>query len=210
MRFIAIALALVATAAAVPTDTLFGRTTCSTPEGPGTCEKTSACKTTKVAGHCPGAADIECCVKAVFNAKITRAEIIARGELWIKEKVPYSMTKTHADAEGAQYRTDCSGFVSMALHITPPGLSTVTLPQVAKKIAWNDLQPGDFVGTLGAGTGGADGHVTLFHSWVSSAKKEYNTLECRGTAFGCVAFKRPVGWKDGSHTSAPYRYIHVE
>ncbi|EFY84163.1 hypothetical protein MAC_09795 [Metarhizium acridum CQMa 102] len=81
----------------------------------------------------------------------------------------------------------------MALHATPPGYNT----------------PGDLVGTLGPGTGGAAGHVTLFYSWADASKTSYNTLECRGGA-GCVAYKRPVGWTDGPYTAKPYRYIHVE
>lgn len=147
---------------------------------------------------------------STMGGKIKRSEIISRGEFWINRHVPYSMNAEYPDPEGTKYRTDCSGFVAMALHAAAPGTNTVGLPAIAKEIAWNDLQPGDFVGTLGPGTGGADGHVTLFKSWVDSSKKSYHTLECRGTAYGCVAYTRPIGWKDGSFTSKPYKYIHVE
>ncbi|OBT81923.1 hypothetical protein VE02_09684 [Pseudogymnoascus sp. 03VT05] len=143
------------------------------------------------------------------NGKITRKEIIARGKYWIDRHVPYSMSGYYPDPKGTKYRTDCSGFVAMALHASAPGYSTVELPRIGTQIAWMDLQPGDFVGTLGPGTGGSGGHVTLFLSWTDSTKKAYNTLECRGTAYGCVAYKRNVGWKDGSFTAKPYRYIHV-
>ena len=143
------------------------------------------------------------------NGKISRKEIIARGHYWIDRHVPYSMRGSYPDPEGTRYRTDCSGFVAMALHASAPGYSTVDLGRIGHQIAWKDLQPGDFVGTLGPGTGGAYGHVTLFLSWADSGKKTYNSLECRGTAYGCVAFKRKVGWKEGSFTSKPYRYIHV-
>jgi hypothetical protein len=144
-----------------------------------------------------------------YNGKISRAEIMSRGEYWISRHVPYSMEKTYPDPEGRKYRTDCSGFVSMAVHTLSPGYTTVSLLDVVKEIEWSDLKPGDMVGTLGVGTGGSGGHVTLFKSWVDSSHKEYNTLECRGTAYGCVAYKRPVGWKEGSHTAKPYRYIRV-
>lgn len=143
-----------------------------------------------------------------YKGQISRKEIISRGEFWVSRHIPYSMNDEYPDPQGRKYRTDCSGFVSMALHASAPGFNTVSLPEIAKPIAWKDLQPGDFVGTLGAGTGGAAGHVTLFKSWADSSKKEYNTLECRGT-YGCVAYKRPVSWKDGSFTAKPYRYIHV-
>src|SRR6266536_1233220 len=109
--------------------------TCSTPSGSGTCKLTSSgCSGGSfIAGYCPGPADEQCCVKGAsgFNAPISRSEIISRGEYWISRHVPYSMDATYPDPEGTPYRTDCSGFVSMCIHITPPGLSTVTLPEVA-------------------------------------------------------------------------------
>lgn len=145
-----------------------------------------------------------------MNGRITREEIISRGQKWIDDEVPYSMSAFYPDPQGTDYRTDCSGFVAMALHASAPGASTVSLPAIATEISWDDLQPGDFVGTLGPGTGGANGHVTLFHSWVDSNRTTYHTLECRGTAYGCVAFEREIGWKDGSFTSKPYKYIRVE
>lgn len=144
-----------------------------------------------------------------YKGEISRKEILSRGEYWVSRHIPYSMSAYYPDPDGRKYRTDCSGFVSMALHASAPGLSTVSLPEIAKAISWEDIQPGDFVGTLGSGTGGAAGHVTLFKSWADSSKKEYNTLECRGT-YGCVAYKRPVGWKVGSYTAKPYRYNNVK
>lgn len=146
---------------------------------------------------------------SAYQGSIKRSEIISRGQNWISKHVPYSMSKTYPDPQGRNYRTDCSGFVSMALHAASPGYSTVSLPEIAKSIAWADLKPGDFVGTLGAGTAGSGGHVTLFLSWADSSHSAYNTLECRGTAYGCVAYKRNVGWTDNGRTSKPYRYIHV-
>lgn len=145
---------------------------------------------------------------SAYNGNINRTEIISRGQYWVSRHVPYSMTKNYPDPQGRNYRTDCSGFVSMALHATAPGYNTVSLPDIATSISWDDLLPGDFVGTLGAGTGGADGHVTLFLSWADSAHSAYNTLECRGT-YGCVQYKRSVGWGVGSHTAKPYRYKKV-
>ena len=145
---------------------------------------------------------------SAYQGNIKRAEIISRGRYWVDKHVPYSMNKNYPDPQGRNYRTDCSGFVSMALHASAPGYNTVSLPSITKQIAWADLKPGDLVGTLGPGTGGAAGHVTLFLSWADSGHTAYNTLECRGT-YGCVAYKRNVGWKDGSFTAKPYRYLKV-
>ncbi|EFY87702.1 hypothetical protein J3459_008626 [Metarhizium acridum] len=143
------------------------------------------------------------------NGPITRQEIIERGQHWVRKHIPYSMSNFYPDQQGVKYRTDCSGFVSMALHTTAPGRSTVSLPEIGTAIAWKDLKVGDFVGTLGAGTDGADGHVTLFNGWADSAHKRYKTLECMGSK-GCVAYERAVGWKVGSHVAKPYRYKNVK
>lgn len=143
-----------------------------------------------------------------IGSPISRKDVIARGQFWVQKHIPYSQTATYPDPQGTRYRTDCSGFVSMALHANAPGLNTVGLPSIVHGINWNDLKPGDLVGTLGPGTGGDDGHVTLFLAWADAAHKNYKTLECRGT-YGCVAYQRPVAWKDGRFTSKPYRYNKI-
>lgn len=143
-----------------------------------------------------------------YNGPISRQEILDRADFWIAQGIPYSMEKTEPDVNGRAYRTDCSGFVSMALHADSPGRNTVTLPEIATAITMDEIKPGDFIGTLGAGTGGAAGHVVLFTSWTDSSKTAYNTVECKG-GDGCVAYSRPVGWSVGEFTSKPYRYIRV-
>ncbi|KAL2155864.1 hypothetical protein VTH82DRAFT_606 [Thermothelomyces myriococcoides] len=146
---------------------------------------------------------------SVYQGKINRTEIIQRGEYWTKQNVPYSMEKTYPDPQGRYYRTDCSGFVSMALHAMAPGYSTVSLPEVAKAISWDDLKAGDFIGTLGAGTGGSGGHVTLFQSWVDDDRTQYWSLECASTALGCLRQKRNKIWSVNGKTAEPYRYTKV-
>lgn len=141
------------------------------------------------------------------SADITRDEIMRRAEFWVAKHIPYSMNAYAPDPQGTRYRTDCSGFVSMAVK-AGTSLSTVTLPSISHPIGWEDLLPGDLVGTLGPGTGGASGHVTLFKSWVDASHTAYHTLECKGDA-GCVAYQRKKGWTDGPFTAKPYRYNHV-
>ena len=143
-----------------------------------------------------------------YNGPISRKEILERGNYWVSQGIPYSMEKTEPDQNGRQYRTDCSGFVSMAYHANSPGYSTVSLPEIAEAIDWDDLVEGDMVGTLGDGTGGANGHVVIFTSWIGSDKKEFNTIECKGTD-GCVAWTRPVAYPVGAYTAKPYRYTRV-
>lgn len=60
MHFLTVAFALVSVASATPA--IFDRTSCSTPDGSGTCVATSSCGGFSVAGYCPGAANIQCCI----------------------------------------------------------------------------------------------------------------------------------------------------
>jgi len=184
----------------------------------GNCRWTNQCSGSSASGFCPGPSDFKCCLsgggssggggESSINSPISRSEIVTRGRYWTSRNVPYSQSATYPDSEGTRYRTDCSGFVSMALHTNHPGYSTVTLPEIAVRIEWDQLQEGDFVGTLGAGTGGDDGHVVLFHSWVDSSRKRFKTLECRGSQ-GCVASERPKAFEVGSKSALPYKYKRV-
>ncbi|KAH7099403.1 hypothetical protein BKA62DRAFT_311376 [Auriculariales sp. MPI-PUGE-AT-0066] len=73
MRFsiaFTIAASLAGFVAALPTESsnvteIAARASCSTPLGSGTCVKTSSCTSTgfNVAGYCPGAANVQCCIK---------------------------------------------------------------------------------------------------------------------------------------------------
>lgn len=139
---------------------------------------------------------------------ITRQEILARAHFWVDQNVPYSQQRSAPDAQGKLYRTDCSGLVSMALHLNGSP-STVNLPDYLTPISWHELQPGDVVGTLGPGTGGDAGHVVLFNGWADAAHTRFHTLEERGGGHGAVEHVRDVGYTVGDFVAAPYRYNQV-
>ena len=105
--------------------------------------------------------------------------MIRRAAFWVQKKVPYSMSKYYPDVNGKKYRTDCSGYVSMAWSLSS-SLSTVTLPGVSKKISKNDLKAGDILCKCGPNTGGAGGHVLIFEKWVDAAKTKYWAYEQHG------------------------------
>lgn len=93
---------------------------------------------------------------------IVRNDIMIRGRSWIDERVPYSQSATHKNKFGS-YRTDCSGYVSMAWALDQ-SRTTFTLWDVTKQIASGDLQPGD---ALLKDSGGTD-HVALFVRWAGA------------------------------------------
>lgn len=103
-------------------------------------------------------------------------EVISRAKTWVDRGVPYSMSKYTSAPGGGSYRTDCSGFVSMAWKLGT-SMSTVTLPQVAKKISKNDLRKGDIIMKGGSGSAGAAGHVVIFEKWADAGKTKYWAYE---------------------------------
>jgi len=93
------------------------------------------------------------------SAAIVRSDILNRAKSWLDERVPYSQSSSHRNQFGT-YRTDCSGFVSMAWALSS-SYTTWTLWNVTNKIGAGELQPGD---ALLKDAGGTD-HVALFVRW---------------------------------------------
>ncbi|WP_296137459.1 hypothetical protein [uncultured Tessaracoccus sp.] len=140
------------------------------------------------------------------GAPIDRALVKARALTWVDQGVPYSMEAYHPDPQGRNYRTDCSGFVSMAFHL-PDSLSTVTLPEHFTPIDKGDLRPGDIIGNLGPGSAGAAGHVVIFDGWVEGSNQtRFHSIEERGDA-GAVSNERTFG--DSYWNQQGYRYNQI-
>lgn len=114
----------------------------------------------------------------------TRA-IVARGKVWVDKNVPYSQAKV-ADLNGnivtntdIGYRTDCSGFVSMAWGLNPKGNEPTTgdLGKKAAKETFTDvnkLLPGD---AINRHTGDDRNHVVLFVRWLNASKTRFEAYD---------------------------------
>ncbi|MFM9368637.1 NlpC/P60 family protein [Streptomyces sp. Da 82-17] len=109
----------------------------------------------------------------------SRDTTIARAKRWLTandgQRVPYSQTKTWGG-----YRTDCSGYVSMALQLPKPGPNTVGLASstYTRKIKMSSLRKGDLI--IDANGTNTTRHVVIFVKWTSSARKSYVAYEQRG------------------------------
>lgn len=112
------------------------------------------------------------------GGRISRAEIISRAQDWWQRQIPYNQTDDATDVEGVSYRTDCSGFVSMAWRL-PTSRTTDTLDDISTEIAKSDLQPGDIMMWDGPGN---DGHVVLFQKWEDKAAGTFWLYEEASTA----------------------------
>lgn len=128
---------------------------------------------------------------------IARSTIIARGQSWVDKHVPYSQSKTY---DG--YRTDCSGFVSMAWQLSKPGLTTSTMRSVAGNIGKDQLQPGDAINCDSK-------HIVLFAGWTNSSKTHYIAMEEANSATGTVKRVTPYPYWGGDSCYHPIRYNSV-
>jgi hypothetical protein len=139
---------------------------------------------------------------AGYGGDVHRDTVMERGKDWYSRNVPYNQSATAWDMNnGKKYRTDCSGFISMAWKLNS-SLTTSTLDTVSHVINWNDLLRGDALLLQGD-------HVQLFDKWVdANAKADFWIYEEGSTASDMnhrqihVVTERNDGYK-------PYRYNHI-
>ncbi|SDD92187.1 hypothetical protein [Glycomyces harbinensis] len=94
---------------------------------------------------------------AAYRGTIVRDEVMDRARNWFTRNIQYNGNSRATDIDGDHtYRQDCSGFVSMCWHTSTPGHSTRSIPDIANRIEWSQLKPGDVVNS-------ADNHCMLYH-----------------------------------------------
>ena len=107
------------------------------------------------------------CRKVAPSTDPARTAIIDRAKSWLDANVQYSMGAYYQG-----YRTDCSGFVSMAWQLGTSA-STGTLPNYSRYINWSELLPGDAI-LRPSGNGFPYGHVMIFEGWTDASKTRYS------------------------------------
>jgi cell wall-associated NlpC family hydrolase len=111
---------------------------------------------------------------------LTRDEVLTRARSWLSVGIPYSQSRCYHNQYG-DYRTDCSGFVSMAWGLGGSGSAfwTGNLLDRSYGISRADLKPGD---ALLRHTGDpSENHVALFVAWADSAHTQPNVIEQTGS-----------------------------
>lgn len=120
------------------------------------------------------------------NGHISSSTIISRAMKWInyRPSIPYS-EYAHVNDTGANpaqaWRTDCSGFVSMAWRLSGTatnnyGLTTTTLQNVSVEISYTALQNGDILDDAYPGPG-QTAHVIIFDGWASTVGGDFWMIE---------------------------------
>ena len=152
-------------------------------------------------------------IASASTASISPNEMESRAAYWVSQNIPYNQN-AYSDANSAPigpYRTDCSGFISMAWGLSS-SLDTQTLPGVSQQLPnSSDLQLGDILdynSTINPVNGS---HVVMFVSWANPQHTEYTEMEEAG---GIGAVERTIQFPydssmDGSGKWLPYRYNNV-
>ncbi|RFS87309.1 peptidoglycan endopeptidase [Actinomadura spongiicola] len=128
-----------------------------------------------------------------------RDKVIERAKTWnpgTDDRVRYSQTRTYKG-----YRTDCSGYVAMALGLSGPGPNTVgfTSSRLTERIKMSELKKGDLV--MDAQGTNTTRHVVIFEKWANKAHTAYWAYEQRGR-YGTDYRTRDYGLSSGSEYKA--------
>ncbi|MGW0659406.1 peptidoglycan-binding protein [Streptodolium elevatio] len=134
-------------------------------------------------------------------ATVTREQIIERAQSWSDVAVPYSQS-----AYRGGYRTDCSGFVSMAWGLAENAW-TGNLADYAAPIAKGDLKPGDILLFHNAANPVRGSHVVIFERWTDASRGSYVGYE--QTQPGTKHRTIPYAYFNYSSSYKAYRYKNV-
>jgi hypothetical protein len=145
------------------------------------------------------------------GGKISRKEVISRAKFWIGKGIVYNQKTWPKDPKGRRYRPDCSGYVSMALHLgssqSTVGLGSKTYGVKLK--SRKDMKMGDYTGILGAGTSGAAGHVRIFEKWKSKTAGTYWAYDFGSTPVKHKVYKLSTDKPRNHHGWTAYRYKKI-
>ncbi|MEU1857807.1 FG-GAP-like repeat-containing protein, partial [Micromonospora aurantiaca (nom. illeg.)] len=142
------------------------------------------------------------------GGQISRDEIMSRAQYWYDNRgsIPYSQSGWYRDQGGKDYRTDCSGYVSMAWHLSASAW-TGNLGKVATQISKTSLLPGDALNSPAE-------HVILFKRWINQSTGTFEYYSFGSTPVK-IATDALTGGSDGlidSHPASNYvalRYRNV-
>ncbi|APU40827.1 FG-GAP repeat domain-containing protein [Streptomyces sp. TN58] len=132
--------------------------------------------------------------------RITRSSVIARAKSWVGIGLKYAGGGRHGG-----YRTDCSGYVSMAWDLDfQPVTNTFAARGVTEPITKSELRAGD---ALLDDDPGSSGHIVLFEKWANSERTKYWGFDFTPSGVHHRVYDYP--YYPGYGPYAPVRYKNV-
>ncbi|WP_426507278.1 hypothetical protein ACPPVO_53975 [Dactylosporangium sp. McL0621] len=132
--------------------------------------------------------------------RLTRAEMLTRARTWADNPVPYSR-----EVFKNGYRTDCSGYVSMAWH-TDRNYWTGDLDTIGVSIGYDDLRPGDMLLYHNPENPVNGSHVVLFDHWTGAVGGDFLMYEQTKPS------TKHRTWSQAGYSRSkykPFRYVGV-
>ncbi|MFH7600432.1 VCBS repeat-containing protein [Streptomyces racemochromogenes] len=104
---------------------------------------------------------------STVGGQITRSEVLQRAQYWLGKSIGYNQGGSYPDSSGRNYRTDCSGYVSMAWHLSYSPDTRAIWDAETYEIPRSDLRPGDVLDSY-------NDHVILFEKWDDAAHTKFS------------------------------------
>jgi len=136
---------------------------------------------------------------------LTRPEILSRVRLWhphTDQRIPYSQSGSYQG-----YRTDGSGYASMAIGLPAPGPNSGELASrgYTRRISASELRPGDLIINPTGDSGTRQ--VAIFDGWVDATHTRYWVYQQRrGYGTDHLALAYPLDERSAYH---PYRPLNI-
>jgi hypothetical protein len=136
---------------------------------------------------------------------VTRQEVLARVRTWhphTAERIPYSQERFYQG-----YRTDGSGYASMAIGLPTPGPNSPDLAsgQYTRRIPPGELRPGDLIINWTGDSGTRE--VAVFDAWADAGHTRYWVYQQRrGYGTDHLVLSYPLGEASQYH---PYRPLNI-
>ena len=150
---------------------------------------------------------------SAVGGSISSSEVLQRAQYWIQNPPAggYDMGGWATDPQGKYYRTDCSGYVSMALHLlNSENTRSIATSSSFTPISKSQLQPGDIMNAANGAGSYSTGHVVLFAGWVPGTNQgtywAYSFGGGKAPEYEQVPYPGPVG---DSRTYLPYHYKNL-
>lgn len=123
------------------------------------------------------------------GGSISRNAVIERAKYWLGKNLTYNQGGSYPDSDGKSYRTDCSGYVSMAWHLTS-SLNTTAIGDSSDtyEISRSQLKAGDVLNSY-------YDHVILFDKWDDAAQTKFSYY-----SFGSTPVKHITGMSINAST----------
>ena len=157
---------------------------------------------------------------STIGGPISSAEMMSRAQYWVDHGVPYNQGAYYSDPEGTSYREDCSGYVSMAWHLTDSLTVSYPSPLTFTDTSGNPNRTYDYgIGSFsnlqqGDAMAYPNQHIWLFDSWTNKATGDFTYYAesnpndpTHGPTAATISADKIEGWPTSGYVALRYNNL---